>query len=249
MAKSMMGLWSRFLLTILLIVAANRADAPGATVTVNFSGTASGPSTGAFSGTFSYDQSLVSPSPTFNFTLPFTHAMECTVPTGKIRGNGLSCEPFTITITTSNNTFNLVSTVSGSRGSPSTTVTIVVPNVATPDSSLPDCSFFPSSPTDSTFTLSGGFTFKGTITAIRCSTVTFAPAPPAPPPSPPPYPPPSPPLCPPPSPPPCPPPSLPPCYVYTYPAPAPCPAYACPSRPACCLTRLFARRSHCNSCW
>jgi len=44
MAKSMMGLWSRFLLTILLIVATNRAGAAGTVVTVFFNGTASGSS-------------------------------------------------------------------------------------------------------------------------------------------------------------------------------------------------------------
>ena len=55
MAKSMMSLWSQFLLTVLLIVAANRAGA--ADVQVTFNGTASGSSTGTFSGVFYYDQS------------------------------------------------------------------------------------------------------------------------------------------------------------------------------------------------
>ena len=50
MAKSMMSLWSQFLLTILLIVAANRPA--GAEAIVTFNGTASGSSTGTFSGTF-----------------------------------------------------------------------------------------------------------------------------------------------------------------------------------------------------
>ena len=68
MAKSMMSLWSQFLLTILLIVAANRADAAGTVVTVTFSGTASGSSTGTFSGAFAYDQSqLAKPDYTFQF--------------------------------------------------------------------------------------------------------------------------------------------------------------------------------------
>jgi len=242
MAKSMMGLWSRFLLTILLIVATNRAGAAGTVVTVFFNGTASGSSTGTFSGAFAYDQSQPDASPfTFNFTgSASTHTVEHrTDLTGNQTGSGSRCEPFTIT--TSGNTFILVAIV---PQSPATKVTIVVPTtVAMSAASLPDCSVFPSSPTNSTFTLSGGSTppFMGTITAISCRPGTPVLAPPAPPPSPPP--------CPPPSPPPYPPPSPPPCYVYTYPAPAPCPAYACPPRPACCLTRLFARRSHRNSCW
>ena len=243
MAKSMMGLWSQFLLTILLIVAANRAGAAGTVFTVTFSGTASGSSTGTFSGTFAYDQSLLAnPDHTFQFqVIQHPHMMEYTTPTGTGTGLDSRCEPFKIT--TFGNTFILRATVvpqSPAPQSPATTVTIVVPTtVAMEQRSLPDCSVFPSSPTNSTFTLSGGITFTGTITAIRCITADIIAASasrlhlPRPPPSPP----------------PCPPPSPPPCYVYTYPAPAPCPAYACPPRPACCLTRLFARRSHRNSCW
>ena len=66
MAKSMMSLWSQFLLTVLLIVAANRADAQ-ADVHVTFNGTASGSSTGTFWGVFSYDQSQ---TPQANHTIP-----------------------------------------------------------------------------------------------------------------------------------------------------------------------------------
>lgn len=227
MAKSMMGLWSRFLLTILLIVAASRGGAAGTIITVTFSGTASGSSTGTFSGAFAYDQSLPDSSPhTFNFAgSADTHTMVYnTVPTGRKTGSSHTCEPFTIT--TSNNTFILVATV---PGSPSTTVTIVVPTtVAMSATSLPGCSVFPSTPTNSTFTLSGGFSYTGTITTLSCGgpLIRRLIAEPSP-------------LCPPPD------------YVYTYayPAPAPCPVYTCPPRPACCLTRLFARRSCRISCW
>ncbi len=225
MAKLMMGLRSQFLLTILLIVGANRADAT--VITVTFSGTPTGSSTGNFSGFFVYDQSQPDASPhTFIFTgSPSTHGVKyTTVPSGTQTGINVACEP--LTITTSDNTFTLVATL---PKSPSTTVTIVVPTtVAMSATSLPGCSVFPSTPTNSTFTLSGGFSYTGTITTLSCRgpLIRRLIAEPSP-------------LCPPPD------------YVYTYayPAPAPCPVYTCPPRPACCLTRLFARRSGRISCW
>ena len=231
----MMRLWSQFLLTIPLIVAANRADA--AVITVTFSGTFSGSHTGNFRGSFDYDESqpdqAVHGGSKFDFSgSPLSHAMQCTDPSNPSttpKGSGVECEPFSITI--SKNSFTLVATL---PQSPSTTVTIWVPMSGLELGKLPKCSAFPPKAPYGTLTLSGEstppFTRWGTITAISCELVLFVlPSPP--------------------SPPPCPPPSPPPCYVYTYPAPAPCPAYACPPRPACCLTRLFARRVHRNSCW
>jgi hypothetical protein len=163
MAKSMMRLWSPFLLTILLIVAADRVDA--AIITVTFSGTASGTSAGTFQGFFVYDTSQPQASSnTFNLTgSPTTHVVRYTTtnPSRTQTGINATCDPFTIT--TSNNTFTLVARLSGP-----TTVRIVIPTVPMSATSLPGCSVFPRTPTNSTFTLSGGFSFTGTITALGC---------------------------------------------------------------------------------
>jgi len=221
MAKSMMRFWSPLLLTILPILGANRADATD--ITVTFSGTPTGSSTGDFSGFFEYDDSHPWKS---DYLFRFegsadTHKLSYkTVPSGMRTGSFNTCEPFTIT--TSGGQFVLKATV---PNSPSTTVTIVVPSMGLAKDHLPGCSIFPSSPPPPTctFTLSGGFNYTGTIRTMNCSGAAAALGAPCPPP----------------------------CYVYTctYPAPALCPAYACPPRPACCLTRLFARRSYRNSCW
>jgi hypothetical protein len=220
MAKSMLVLWSQSLLLIALLVPANRADA-GTLVTVNFSGTASGSSTGNFSGAFTYDMSEPKASlHTFRFVgTTFTHSLVYTTDlTGTKTGTNITCESFTIT--TFNGNFVLVGTV---PKSPATTVTITIPTgVAMSATYLPGCSVFPASPVGSTFKLTGGYTYTGNLTRITSCTYSLpAPVPPAPPCS----------------------------YVYTCTYPAPCPVYACPPRQACLLTRLFARRSRHSPCW
>ncbi len=105
--------------------------------------------------------------------------------------------------------------------SPATTVTIVLPcSVNLSATSLPLCSEFTTSPAANTTQ----FTLSGGTTysgtVITVSCTPPAPAPAAPVP-----------------------------YVYTYSVPQACPVYACQPRPACCLTRLFARLCHRNNCW
>jgi hypothetical protein len=123
------------------------------------------------------------------------------------------------TITTSGTTFTLVSVC---PKSPATTVTIVLPcNMTLSATGLPPCSAFVSSPPANTahFTLTGGTNYSGTITSVWCPTAP-APAPAQPAP-----------------------------YVEACSPPQTCPVYACQPRPACCLTRLFARLCHRNNCW
>ena len=231
MAKSMMRHWAPFLLSILLSVAANRAEAQ--LVTVNFQGQTSGSPPVPISGKFTYNSSVTTNDNTFVFTgLPVSsgrHDIKYTISGQLHTGSGSTCEPYFIQI--SGNQFVLTATL---PKTPPTTVQITITmsqSITTSPPTLPDCSFFPSSPPGTfphTLMLSGGLNRSASIAITSCSgpTALVVPAP-----------------CPVYT---CPPP---PCYVYTYPAPAPCPAYACPPRPACCLTRLFARRSHRNSCW
>jgi hypothetical protein len=145
-------------------------------------------------------------------------------PPGPCYGNGNMCEPFTID--TAPTSLTLRSVVP--QGSWSTNVTITIGTVMTINPGmLPNsCNYFPQTcnPSCGTFVVSGHITYSGTITSMTCTLETVVvPAPPCPPP----------------------------CCVCTWPcqAPAPCPVYACPPRPGCYLTRLFARRSCRNFCW
>ena len=221
MRKSMMGYCSRFLLPVVLFVAVNRANA-ATIVTVNFSGTATGSSHGTFQGDFQYDQSQLGSGGTFPFTTKF-HAINysgTSIPS-ELAINA-ACGSYTIT--TSGTKFTLVVVA---PKAPATTVTIILPSLsALSASALPACSAFPGSPATNTatFKLTGGTTFTGNITSITCP-VQPAPAAPSMQAS---------------------------VYasVYAYPAPQSVPVYyACQPRPACCLTRLFARRSHRSGCW
>jgi hypothetical protein len=244
MSKSMRALGAQFLLTALLMVATNQVHA-GTVVTVTFSGTPTGSSTGNFSGAFAYDQS---DPKTVNFEFKFvssgfTHMVEYTTNlTGHKTGLNSTCEPFTIT--TSGSKVTVTATMAGT---PATTVTIVLPVlVMLSGTSLPLCtigdpavSVFDNPPQPgSTFTLSGGSSYTGTITSVSCSQTAgggvtgvgggggggmgspqgSSPQAPAP------Y------------------------YGGPYPNPAPGPVYACAPRQGCCLSRLFARR-HRNCCW
>jgi hypothetical protein len=226
MAKSMTGFWSRSLLMIVLIAAANR-PAAGSIVTANFSGSGSGGYSGmSFVGAFDYDQSLTSTNGVFNFqNTGFNHGVVYRIGTGTVQSaQNSQCDPFTIT--TTSGAFTLLAV--DPKGPPATNVTIVVPSSGLSLTHLPGCSIFPTTaPANSTFTLrvNGAITFSGTISSFTSCTgpTTPLPAPTAPAP----------------------------CYVYTYTYtyPAPCPVYACPPRQGCFLTRLFARRCHRSSCW
>ena len=224
MARSTIGFRSQLMLAILLMVSAGRANGAGTIVTVEFIG---GTGTGAFSGTFSYDESEPDSS---NYTFPFgagyTHMVQYTT---VACGSHSAVNGAHFMITTSGNTFKLVATIATS---PPTTVTITIPTHATmPPTTLPFCTesgvaVFPNPPLpQTTFALSGGCTFTGTITQFSNCTpaggggiaVDHGPYPPAP--------------------------------SYTCPPPAPSQVYVCQPRPACCLTRLIARRCRRNSCW
>ena len=231
MAKSMMRHWAPFLLSILLSVAANRAEAQ--LVTVNFQGQTSGSPPVPISGKFTYNSSVTTNDNTFVFTgLPVSsgrHDIKYTISGQLHTGSGSACEPYFIQI--SGNQFVLTATL---PKTPPTTVQITITmsqSITTSPPTLPDCSFFPSSPPGTfphTLMLSsGGLNRSASIAITSCSGPTALAAA-----------------------------AMPGVYVSAasllclhVPRAPPCPAYACPPRPACCLTRLFARRSHRNSCW
>ncbi len=104
--------------------------------------------------------------------------------------------------------------------SPATTVTIVLPTIVTLSATaLPPCSAFVTSPQPNT----AHFTLTGGINYSGTITKVWCNLPTAPAEAIP--------------------------YVETYPPPQACPVYACEPRPACCLTRLFARLCHRRNCW
>ena len=111
MAKSMMRHWAPFLLSILLSVAANRAEAQ--LVTVNFQGQTSGSPPVPISGTFTYNSSVTTDDNTFVFTgLPVSsgrHDIKYTISGLLHTGSGSACEPYCIQI--SGNQFVLTATL------------------------------------------------------------------------------------------------------------------------------------------
>ncbi len=222
MTKTMVRLGPALLLSVFLIGGAERSCAAGTLVKVTFGGT-------GFSGWFEYDQSLRDSTPgTFNFQgSPLIHRICYTITSADcVPYSGIQCEPYTITTNSGGDkTFELKVTA---PKTPSTQVVIVLPmSGILSQTSLPTCPAFPSTPNPgSTFKLSGGSTFTGTITSLQCAVgAVTAPAGihPAHPPAPP----------------------TPVVYdvVYQYPAPAPCPVYVCQPRPPCCLSRLFCQGS------
>ena len=142
MLKSTTRFWVQFLLAVMLIVAANRADA-GTLVTVTFSGTGTGSSSGPFQGWFRYDQSQGG-STVFVFTSPSKDHRLSYSGSGCGTGSGVdgTAEPYQIMI--SGNTFTLQGTA---PKSPATTITIVLPTNEsfTSTNPLPLCAFGPSS--------------------------------------------------------------------------------------------------------
>ena len=168
--------------------------------------------------------------------------MTCTTPTGTQTGSFSSCEPFTIT--TSDSTFTLLAQVQPSPSSTATTVTIVVPTTVAMESEklagLLGVSKFPHEQHVHAErrihpTFYGDYHGNQLQHRNHCpsssSSSTFSASLSS---------------------------TFPASLSSTFPASLlclhvprapPCPAYACPPRPACCLTRLFARRSHRNSCW
>lgn len=219
MTKSMFRNWGQVLLTCLLIVTASRADA-GTPVTVAFSGQGTGTSSGPFSGYFIYDQSQTGVNGVFEFKgdvkLHVIDYQTATQP--EVLAADVGCQPFTIkTSGSSYHQFTLTATAP-----PGTTVKIVLPtpSYTLSPTTLPFCdpNVFPSNASSgSTFTLSGGTTFTGSITNLSCSTppTLTGPSPQGPP--------------------------VPVC-VYEYPVACP-PYYVCQPRSACCFSGLFRRRS------
>jgi len=227
MAKSRMVLWSRSLLTIVLIATANR-PAAGSLVTVKFQGSGSGTTT--FVGSFNYEQSLRSTNGTFNFAgTGLGHGVAYKIGAGTLQSAPNSqSDPFTIT--TTSGAFTLLAI--DPRTPTLTHFSIVMPCSGLSPTDLPGCSIFPiTAPANTKFTLTvnGVITYSGTISSFTsCTGPAFAePAPTSQAPE-----------------------NV---HIFTYPAPAPapapCPVYACPPRQACFLTRLFPRRSHRGCCW
>jgi hypothetical protein len=217
MKRSTTRLLPTLLLSCLMIATVEPSSEAGTLVHVSFSGS-------GFSGWFQYDQSqphkVGSPG---LFVFPgsgLDHEIDYQIGAGTVFGNGTGCEPYTITTSgNSGKTFQLKATAPSG-----TTVTITLPtSVTLSQTSLPLCAKFPASPlAGSTFALSGGTTYTGTITALSCT------QPPAPAPAPLPAPP----------------------VAYFIVAPAPvCPVYVCQPRTACCLSRLFSRCSIRARCW
>ncbi len=226
MARSIKRFWSQLLLTILLIVAVNSVVVADTNATVNFSGSATSPSTGTFSGAFAYDENDPASSDfLFKFSgNKYPHAVVYSLfppagGSGTVSHNGSNsgCEPFKIT--TSANTFTLTATL---PLTPATTVTITIPLVGTIlKTTLPGCSAFPTSAPYGTFALSGGgMNYTGKITAITsCREANIQQV------------------------------QQEVYYVYACAPPAPAPVYACQPRQSCFLSRLFSRRCQRNSCW
>jgi hypothetical protein len=223
MRRSMIRLLPAFLLSGLMIAAVEPASEAGTLVRVSFSGN-------GFSGWFQYDQSKPMTHPgQFVFTgSGLDHEIDYNIGGVTVYGNQGNCEPYTITTSgNSRKIFQLVATAPAG-----TTVTVTLPTSVTLSlTSLPFCADFPSSPlAGSTFALSGGTTYTGTITALSCTEpaalfaspqsappVAYFSAPPV-------------------------------AYFIVYPAPAP-PVYVCQPGPACCLSRLFSRCSVRARCW
>jgi hypothetical protein len=208
-----------------LFGAAGPPAAAGTLVTVNFSGAGTGAYTGqSLSGWFQYDQSLHGTSGEFNFPDSLTHGLSYSINGGSpITATQRPCDPFTIyTNQGSNKTFTLKAVDPPASGStPLTNVKLILPtNTVLSTITLPLCSAFlmtPPLPGGNSFTLSGGTTFTGVITAITSCSQTGAPA------------------------------AVPAAqFIYVT---VSCPVYACPPRPACCLSRLFSRCSIRARCW
>lgn len=214
----------------------------GEHVLVTFSGENS--SQQKFSGYFEYDQSQSTTTDYyFNFTGSALAHMICySTPSQTCSGSGPSSEPYTITTTNAGGF-----TLSSKCVDTNTTVVIKMTlNVGCTARALPLCTSGSTSvfPSTGTFTLSGGTTFSGNITATACQMqASLVPC-----------------TCPPPAIkqpvqggppvlgtgqnppyfPPCPPTPGP---FYVYCAPAPAPVYGCQPRRGCCLSGLLSRGS------
>jgi hypothetical protein len=237
MTRALIRFGQTLLLSGLIIAALQPASAAGTFVQIAFYGS-------NFSGCLQYDQSQPKASPHFfNFTgSPLNHEICYQVNLGApVKRTAGGCEPYTIhTSLNSNRTFQLQATAPAT-----TSVLVTIPgNIIFDANQLPFCTSGTTHVFQNagTFTLanttSGLVTFTGTILAVTCKQSTTAMD------------------C------PCPPPPIgipapalpsaqapvePVAYPTTYAAPYP--VYACEPRPACCLTRLFARRSRCHGCW
>jgi hypothetical protein len=238
MTTSLIRLGRTLLLSAIMVMAAEPICAAGTNVLVIFSGTSA--SGVRFSGYFEYDASQ--PKQTnyfFNFTgSAFTHKICYRAGTATCSGSSTTSEPFSIT-TSNTNSFVLRSKCVISNTS--VVISFSQLNVTCLPNALPTCTSgtteaFPSS---GTFTLSGGTSFSGTITAISCmeaaSVITC----------------------------PCPPPGA--SLIDVHPAPAPvngspqapvyesyipaaAPMYAIEPQRACCFSRFFGRVSHRGGC-
>jgi hypothetical protein len=235
MTTALIRFGQTLLLSGLMFAAVQPASAAGTFVQIAFYGS-------NFSGCLQYDQSQPKASPHFfNFTgSGLNHEICYQVNLGApVKRTAGGCEPYTIhTSANSDKTFQLQATAPAT-----TSVFVTIPgNITFDANSLPLCmsGATPMFQNAGTFTLAnsttGLVTFTGTILSVTCkqsTTVMDCPCPPPPIGIPAPT---------------APAPTAPAAsFVTTYAAPPP--VYACEPRPACCLTRLFARRSRCHGCW
>jgi hypothetical protein len=196
-----------------------------------------------FESCLQYDSSATGSGFYFNFTgsTRFDHEICYRLQNGVFASGTMgTCEPYSIQTSLNNDTtFQLQATLPSG-----TAVTVTIPsNVTFTATALPLCEsgaidVFPVGGGGGTFTLSnattGAVIYTGTITSIKCSQplagthcscpniFMVMPSPQG--------------------------------VAYdasplVYAASQAYPVYACPPRQGCCLTRLFARRSRCNSCW
>jgi hypothetical protein len=232
MMKTLLRLATTLLVSGVMMAAPNPASAAGQLVQITFSGTSTKPPGYRFEGCIQYDSTQsANPPRYFDFSGSNLNHEFCYQTDDNLSGSGVmgSCEPFTIrTSLNANKTFKLEATQPATT---SVTVSISAASGVTFGTSLPTCpSGSPVFQAGGTFTLSteanGTVTFTGTITSVTCMNVpngTNCQCSPIQAPAP----------------------AFP---VYYAAAPAPCPEYACQPRPACCLTRLFARLGHRNNC-
>jgi hypothetical protein len=200
--------------------------AAGTIVTVNFSGAGTGAYAGqSLSGWFQYDQSLRGTSGEFNFPDTLTHGISYSINGGSpITATQHTCDPFAIyTNQGSNKTFTLKAVDPPAVGpTPLTNVVLILPtNTVLSTSTLPYCSPFLMTPP---LPIGNSFTLSGGTTftgkITSIDSCTQTGAP-----------------------------ALAAPVQVVYVTTAYSPVYACPPRPACCLSRLFSRCSVRARCW
>jgi hypothetical protein len=223
MTKRIIGLWRSLLLLGLLVAVTGFARA-GTIVTVALTGTGTGAfANQPFTCTFSYEEAhgvVLLHLGTFDFRgSSDKHSVSYSINGGQ-QINSIPPACEPYTILTSANSKTAIQLTANTPNN--STLAILLPMGATLDQRhLPFASAFPTPNAlpGSTFTMTGPTSFTGVIKTAIPSQVASAPAAPA---------------------------STEPALNVAPPA---YPVYTCQPQPACCLRRLFARRSCGNVCW